>query len=155
MVKNEDDVTTLSMPQLSDCWDALRAFPGGSDSKGPACNAGDLGSIPGSGRSLQKGMATHSSTLAWRSRKELDTTEWPTLYLSDDLPNLGLWDRSAGNNWLLLVIYHKSLFLAARLCWCLAGTLLSHPEAPERHSLLSISWWPGHRQDLGSQTERS
>ena len=27
------------------------SFPGGSDSKGPACNAGDLGSIPGSGRS--------------------------------------------------------------------------------------------------------
>ena len=32
-------------------------------------NAGDLrdmGSIPGSGRSLEKEMATHSSTLAWR-----------------------------------------------------------------------------------------
>ena len=27
------------------------SFPGGSDSKEPACNAGDLGSIPGSGRS--------------------------------------------------------------------------------------------------------
>ena len=27
-------------------------FPGGSDSKEPACNMGDLGSIPGSGRSL-------------------------------------------------------------------------------------------------------
>ena len=26
-------------------------FPGGSDGKGSACNAGDLGSIPGSGRS--------------------------------------------------------------------------------------------------------
>ena len=26
-------------------------FPGGSDSKEPACNAGDLGFIPGSGRS--------------------------------------------------------------------------------------------------------
>ena len=27
-----------------------RAFPGGSDSKESACNAGDPGSIPGSGR---------------------------------------------------------------------------------------------------------
>ena len=27
------------------------SFPGGSDSKGCACNARDLGSIPGSGRS--------------------------------------------------------------------------------------------------------
>ena len=40
-------------------------FTGGSDGKDPACNAGDLGSIPGSGRSLEKGMATHSSILAW------------------------------------------------------------------------------------------
>ena len=31
-----------------------------------ACNAGDLGSIPGWGRSLEKGMATHSSILVWR-----------------------------------------------------------------------------------------
>ena len=30
------------------------------------CNAGELGLIPGSGRSLEKGMATHSSILAWR-----------------------------------------------------------------------------------------
>ena len=28
-----------------------QGFPGGSDSKESACNAGDLGSIPGSGRS--------------------------------------------------------------------------------------------------------
>ena len=34
-------------------------------------NAGDLGSIPGLGRSLEKGMATPSSILAWRiSRTE-------------------------------------------------------------------------------------
>ena len=26
----------------------------------------DMGSIPGSGRSLEEGMATHSSVLAWR-----------------------------------------------------------------------------------------
>ena len=31
-----------------------------------ACNAGDMGSIPGSGRPLEKEMATHSSILAWR-----------------------------------------------------------------------------------------
>ena len=40
--------------------------PGGSEVKASACNAGDLGSIPGLGRSLEKEMATHSSTLAWR-----------------------------------------------------------------------------------------
>ena len=34
--------------------------------KNPPVNIGDLGWIPGSGRSLGKGMATHSSILAWR-----------------------------------------------------------------------------------------
>ena len=41
-------------------------FPGGSDGKKSACNAGDLGLIPGWGRFPEKGMATHSSILAWR-----------------------------------------------------------------------------------------
>ena len=41
-------------------------FPGGSDDKASAYNAGDPGPIPGSGRSLEKETATHSSTLAWK-----------------------------------------------------------------------------------------
>ena len=41
-------------------------FPGGSDSKESACNAGDLGLIPGLGRSPGGGIATHSSILVWR-----------------------------------------------------------------------------------------
>ena len=32
-----------------------RGFPGGSDSKESTCNAGDVGSIPGSGRSAGEG----------------------------------------------------------------------------------------------------
>ena len=42
-------------------------FHGVSDNKESACRVGDLGSIPGLGRSLKKGMAHHSSILAWRS----------------------------------------------------------------------------------------
>ena len=38
---------------------------GGSEVKASARNAGDPGSIPGSGRSLEKEMATHSSILVW------------------------------------------------------------------------------------------
>ena len=60
-------------------------FPGGSDSKEPAYNAGDPGSIPREDP-LEKGMAIHSSILAWRipwslagcsplGHKESDTTE--------------------------------------------------------------------------------
>ena len=68
-------------------------FPGGFDSKESARSVGDLGSIPGSDRSLQKGMANHSSILAWTiqwtkpgrlqfmEHKELDTTERLTLSL--------------------------------------------------------------------------
>ena len=41
-------------------------FSGGSDGKESACNAGDPGLIPGSGRSPGEGTATHSSILAWR-----------------------------------------------------------------------------------------
>ena len=41
-------------------------FPGGSDSKASVYNVGDLGSIPGSGRFLEREMATHSSILAWK-----------------------------------------------------------------------------------------
>ena len=32
-----------------------QGFPGGSEVKASACNAGDLGSIPGSGRSPEEG----------------------------------------------------------------------------------------------------
>ena len=41
-----------------------------SDGKASACNAGDLGLIPGWGRSPGGGTATHSSILAWRIPKD-------------------------------------------------------------------------------------
>ena len=37
------------------CYRAVEGFPGGSEVKASACNAGDLGSIPGSGRSPGEG----------------------------------------------------------------------------------------------------
>ena len=64
-------------------------FPGCSDSKESTCNVGNLDLIPGWEDPLEKGMATHSSILAWRIPldrgawqpivhrvTELDTTEW-------------------------------------------------------------------------------
>ena len=70
-------------------------FPGGSDSKESAFNAGDLGSIPGSGRSAGEGngcplqyscLENPMDRGAWLGyspwdRKELDTTEKLTLSL--------------------------------------------------------------------------
>ena len=40
-------------------------LPGGLVVKNLPANAGDVGSIPGSGRPPEKEMATHSSILAW------------------------------------------------------------------------------------------
>ena len=41
-------------------------FPGSSDDKVSACSAGDLGSIPLSGGSSEKEMATHYSIFIWK-----------------------------------------------------------------------------------------
>ena len=41
-----------------------QGFPGGSDCKESACNAGDRGSIPGLGRTLEKGMANRNRLVA-------------------------------------------------------------------------------------------
>ena len=51
-------------------------FPGGSDGKESACNVGDLGSIPGFGRSPGGGqdMATPSSIIDWRI--PMDRGDW-------------------------------------------------------------------------------
>ena len=45
------------------------SFPGGSAVKNPPANAGDVSSTPGSGRSLEKETATHSSILAWETQR--------------------------------------------------------------------------------------
>ena len=43
-----------------------QGFPGSSDGKVSAYNAGDLGSIPGREDPLEKEMAIHSSIHAWK-----------------------------------------------------------------------------------------
>ena len=60
-------------------------FPGGSEVKASACNAGDLGSIPGLGRSPGGGHPTHSSILACR----IPWTEEP-----DQLQSIWLQSRT-------------------------------------------------------------
>ena len=49
-------------------------FPGGSDSKESACNVGDLGSIPGSRRSL---VEVHGNPLQYSSLEDpMDRGTW-------------------------------------------------------------------------------
>ena len=63
----------------------LPLSPGGSDGKESTCNAGDPGLIPGSGRSRERAMATHSSLLAWR----IPPTEEPGWLQSMRLQRVG------------------------------------------------------------------
>ena len=58
-------------------YENLWGFPGSSDSKESACNVGDPGSIPGSGRSLEEGNGNplQYSCLENSMDRELDPTE--------------------------------------------------------------------------------
>ena len=68
-------------------WLFLQGFPGGSEVKGSACNVGDLGSIPGSGRSPGEGNGDfpYSSILTWR----IPWTEEPGGLQSTGLQRVG------------------------------------------------------------------
>ena len=80
VVPSTSEIPELLLPSVG--------FPDGSVVKNPPTNAGDAGSIPGSGRSPGDGNGNHSSILAWRipwmeelgglqstGCKESDTTE--------------------------------------------------------------------------------
>ena len=80
------------MDNLAQCRLGL-GLSGSSSGKESTCSVGDLGSILGWEDPLEKGLATHSSILAWRiheqsslagyspwDHKELDVTERLTLF---------------------------------------------------------------------------
>ena len=77
---------------------SILGFPAGSVVKASACNAGDQGSIPGSGRSLEKEMATHPSILAWR----ISWTEEP-----NRLQSTG--SQRVGHDWATSINYSHSI----------------------------------------------
>ena len=80
---NHSGISLVSIP--------VRVFPNGSAGKESICNAGDtgdVGSIPGLGRSLEKEMATHSGILAWK----ISWTEEPSGLQSKE-------SERVGHNW--------------------------------------------------------
>ena len=100
----ERDIKTLSLqrrtwrfrqvqrlPQQSGQTQALHTslpLPGGADGEESACNDGDLGSIPGSGRCPEEGNGNPLQYFVWSiprawARKESNTTEWLTLPLPE------------------------------------------------------------------------
>ena len=80
-----DGLPSMGSHRVGHNWSdlAARNHPCGSAGKESPCNAGDLGLIPGLGRSPGEGKGCPSSVLAWRSpwtiksvgREESDTTE--------------------------------------------------------------------------------
>ena len=74
MAESEEELKSLLMKVKEESEKAdlklniqkTKGFPCDSDGKESACNVRDLGSIPGLGRSLEKGKATPSSILACR-----------------------------------------------------------------------------------------
>ena len=63
--KQESSRKTSISALLTIC--VLQGLPYSSNGKESACNAGDLGSIPGSGRSSGEGNGNPPSFLAWRT----------------------------------------------------------------------------------------
>ena len=91
----------------------MSGFPSGSVVKNPPANAGDVrdvGSIPGSENPLKEGMATHSSTLAWRI---------PWTEELGGLQSMGL--QRAGHDW---------GDLARTQCKCVSPNLPVFPTLP-------------------------
>ena len=125
-----------------------RNFSGSSDSKASAYNAGNLGSIPGSGRSFGEGSGNplQCSCLEksrgrrnlvgyspW-GRKESDMTEWPLLLWTQEPPRVFLylqyWFQPSYR-----CVYYSSLW------WYCTFLELSHPviSTPQPPSSLSLS----------------
>ena len=88
---------------LSQPGDHGSGFPGGSVVKNLPASAGDAGSIPGQEDPLEKEMATHSSTLAWR----IPRTEEP-----GGLQPMGSQSRTRLCNFHFLVNFSGGLIFA-------------------------------------------
>ena len=81
-------------------------FPCGSHGKEPAHNAGDLGSIPGPGRSRGEGYGNPPSILAWR----IPWTEEP-----GGLQSMG--SQRVGHDWVTIFIHSFFQELRSHMPW--------------------------------------
>ena len=107
-------------------------FPGGSEVKASASNAGDLGSIPRLGRSPGKGNGnTYSIILAWR----IPWTEKPGRLQSTVLLRVGHnWATSLHLRYIKCIIfilgtqsatsYWKNHLVSYAICWYVGSPLL-------------------------------
>ena len=83
---------STSSSYFSSCLYVFVGFPGGSDGKESACNVGDLGSVPGQGRSPGEGKGyplQYSGLGPYMGHKQLEMTE--RLLTSLGLPRWRWW----------------------------------------------------------------
>ena len=129
----------------------IHRLPGGSDGKGSACNAGDLGLIPGLGRSLGEGNGNHSivslpgelhgprslaGCSAW-GHKELDMTDGLKLKLKQRPGRMVLNEGLPSPLPVLLTQDTHTLSLSG----CISAPLLSYTNSSlcARHMLCCVS----------------
>ena len=123
----------------------LQGFPGGSEIKASAWNEGDPGSILGREDPLEKEMATHSSTLAWR----IPWTEEPGRLQSMGSQRVG-HDWATSPSVLTAVLdseFYKQGSFLVELTYLMRG---SGKEITEHQSIrawweaaVHFTWWEG------------
>ena len=111
---------------LKECC-TTRAFPGGSDSKASACNAGDLGSIPGLGRSPGEGNGNPLQYFAWK----ISWTEEPGRLQSKE-------SQRVRHDWATLLTYATRRYVSVLLDFT-SYESLSHRELSYRQPTIEIS----------------
>ena len=107
-----------------------RYFPGGSDSKASACNVGDLGSIPGLGRSPGEGNGNPLQYFAWK----IPWTEEPGRLQSKE-------SQRVRHDWATLLTYATRRYISVLLDFT-SYQSLSHRELSYRQPTveISLSW---------------
>ena len=118
-------------------WDTgFRGFLGGAVVKNLPANAGDTGSIPGTGRHPGGGMVTHSSILAWR----IPRTEEPGGLQSIGLQRVGHDWRDLAHMHIHIWSYHFQIVLAS-FCVGLFLLLCFLPREVPLAFVVNLVWW--------------
>ena len=115
-----------------------KGFPGGSDGKESACNAGDPSSIPGLGRSAREGNGNPLSILAWR----ISSTEEPGRLLFMGSQRVG-HDRATNTH--TNTHTHTSLKTSQLKCflihvWQISYYIYSYNKKGTIYALIKTAW---------------
>ena len=141
----------------------LRTRPGGSAGEEPACDAGDMGLIPGLGRSpgegkgypLQySGLESPMGCIPW-GHKESDTTERLSLSLRTRIPGRQEGGREEANRGCTVSCHLLSPSGAEQVCSQNRDLLIADRNAARRGNMNSVSPAPTEPRYGGPSTDGS